>query len=151
MAVKPSFHVGLPRSSHASGRPLWTQAQRGMRDVQENFRKFCDWLQLDVTPEVLVEALDPTMDLSDHYAPKDTRRMVDSRYNKVTTSRGGKVRAEVGYNEHGEAPYTIFVHEMPHFYHQPPTQYKFLQRAMDEDLPEVIGRVAAGIKKRTGL
>lgn len=144
------LHVGLPRTNTPSGRALHVEATRGMNEVLRNFQNFVDWLQLDVVPEVLQEALGPTMDLSDHYAPKDTHRMVNSRYNEVRTARNGQVRVEVGYNRNGEAPYTIFVHEMPQFYHAPPTQYKFLQRALDEDTPEIIGRIAANIKRRAG-
>lgn len=151
MAGRPPFHVGLPRGGTAGGRALWQQAQVGIAQVQANFSRFCDWLNLEVTPEAMVEALEPTMDLSDHYAPKDTHTMVNSRYNEVRKSRGGVVRATVGYNRHGEAPYTIFVHEMPQFYHDPPTQAKFLERALDEETPEIIGRLAAGIKSRSGL
>lgn len=143
------FHVGLPRTNTSSGRALWQQAKSGMDQITSNFDKFCDWLSLEVVPEVLVEALEPTMELSDHYAPKDTMKMVNSRYNEVRR-RGGSYRAEVGYNKDGSAPYTIFVHEMPQFYHAPPTQSKFLQRALDEDMPEIIGRLAKGLKERAG-
>lgn len=149
MARAP-IHVGLPRTNYASGRALWQQAQKGMNQVLKNFSNLMEWLQMDVTPEVIREALEPTMDLSDHYAPKDTHRMVNSRYNKVRASRGGQTRVEVGYNRNGEAPYTIFVHEMPQFYHAPPTQYKFLQRALEEDTPEIVGRIAKGYKQRVG-
>lgn len=150
MAKSKPFHVGLPRTSTTAGRSLYAQANAGMNEIVQNFNKFCDWLKLDITPEVMVEALEPTMQLSDHYAPKDTHTMVNSRYNEVR-KRGDGLRAEVGYNKNGQAPYTIFVHEMPQFYHEPPTQYKFLQRALDEDMPEIVGRVAAGIKRRSGL
>lgn len=149
MAGKP-FHVVLPRTNTASGRALWQQAQAGMIPITANFQKFCSWLNVDIVPEVLLEALRPTMDLSDKYAPKDTHTMVNSRYGGVRKRPGGP-RAEVGYNRYGEAPYTIFVHEMPQFYHEPPTQYKFLERALDEDTPEIVGRLAAGIKARSGL
>jgi hypothetical protein len=153
MAGRPKpFHVGTMSRGNAydSGRALQADATKGMNALVQNFAGFCEWLGVEVMPEVLVEALEPTMDLSDKYAPKDTGVMVNSRYNEVRGSRAGP-RAEVGYNKHGEAPYTIFVHEMPQFYHNPPTQYKFLERALNEDTPEIVGRLAAGLKKRSGL
>ena len=150
MAGRPPFHVYMPRGNTGSSRALWRQAAKGMKGVVANFQRWADWMNLDVIPEAMVEALEPTMDLSDHYAPKDTHTMVNSRYNEVRRSRGGHVRAEVGYNRHGEAPYTIFVHEMPQFFHAAPTTYKFLERAVDEDTPELLGRLAVGVKRRAG-
>ena len=148
--AKSPFHVRMPQAKGGAYRDLWSQGRRDMDQVVSNFNKFCNWLRLDVAPEAMQEALEPTMELSDHYAPKDTHAMVNSRYNAVT-KKGGNPHVEVGYNRYGEAPYTILVHEMPQFYHDPPTQYKFLQRAMDEDIPEMVGRVAAKIKRDTGL
>lgn len=150
MAGKAPFHVRMPMGPGGGYRPLHTQARQGMDAVVANFNRFCDWMALEVAPEAMQEAVEPVMELSDHYAPKDTHAMVNSRYNAITKSRG-KVRCEVGYNRYGEAPYTILVHEMPHFYHEPPTQYKFLERAMDEETPELVGRLASIIKRNTGL
>lgn len=146
----PPFHVYMPRGGTSAGRSLWNQARTGMGTVLANFQKWADWMNLEVVPEAMAEALEGTMDLSDHYAPKDTHTMVNSRYIKVKKSRGGNARAEVGYNRYGEAPYTIFVHEMPQFYHEPPTTYKFLERAIDEDTPELLGRLASNLKARAG-
>lgn len=150
MAKRAPFHVRMPQGKGGSFRGLQQSARKDMDNIVGNFQKFCDWLNLEITPEAMQEALEPTMELSDHYAPKDTHTMVNSRYNTVTKNRGN-VRAEVGYNRYGQAPYTILVHELPHFYHDPPTQYKFLERAMDEETPELVGRVAAIIKRDTGL
>lgn len=140
----------MPRGNTAAGRSLWEQARRGLEPILSNLNGFVNWLGDEVTPEVMLEAVEETMELSDHYAPKDTGTMVNSRYQEVKR-RGGVTSIELGYNRYGEAPYTIFVHEMPQFYHDPPTQYKFLQRALDEQTPELIGRIAAGIKRKTGL
>lgn len=150
MAGRPSFHVYMPRGNTGSSRALWQQAAEGMKGVVANFQRWADWMNLEVVPEAMSEALEPTMDLSDYYAPKDTHTMVNSRYNKVRRSRGGVTRAEVGYNKNGEAPYTIFVHEMPQYFHKAPTTYKFLERAIDEDTPELLGRLAVGVKRRAG-
>jgi hypothetical protein len=121
-----------------------------MAQVMNNLNNLVRWIADDVTPEVMLEALDPTMDLSDHYAPKDTGKMVASRYSRVRKF-AGRPHVEVGYNSDGSAPYTIFVHEMPQFYHAPPTQYKFLERALDEDTPEIAGRIAAGYRRRVAF
>jgi hypothetical protein len=147
--MAPPFRVSFPHQGYAKGRTLFDQARNGLNPILDNLNHLVDWVRSDVLPEVMKEAIDPTMDLSDHYAPKDTRTMVNSRYNEVRGRANPHV--EVGYNRNGEAPYTIFVHEMPQFYHEPPTQSKFLQRAIDEDGPEILGRIAIGMKKRVGL
>lgn len=137
------------RKGSPTSHGLFKQATQGMGSVLANLNSWIEWVTGDVLPEVLLDALDPTMDLSDHYAPKDTHQMVDSRYAELKKYQG-HVYVEVGYNRNGEAPYTIFVHEMPQFYHEPPTRYKFLQTAMDEDTPEILGRIAIGMKARAG-
>jgi hypothetical protein len=144
-----SFHISMPRGGYASGRTLWEQASRGLSEITANFSAFCDILAIQVAPEAMVEALRPTLNLSKVYAPKDTHRMVNSGYVEIVRRRGNP-RVEIGYNRHGEAPYTIFVHEMP-MAHAPPTQSKFLQRAMYEDQQNIMTRAALGIKSRTGL
>lgn len=152
MAASKPFHIGLPRTSTQSGRTLYQQAMSGMNAIVSNFKAYCDWMGQEVLPEAMVEALEPTMEKSDYYAPKDTYAMVNSRYNEVRRVRGGNgTRAEAGYNKNGQAPYTIFVHEMPQYYHEAPTQYKFLQRSLDEDTPEMLGRLYTATKKRSGL
>ena len=147
--AKPPFHVRMSRAPGGDYRDLWSQGRKDMDNVLNNLRKFISWVTTEVTPEAMQHALEPTLELSNHYAPKDTYAMVNSGYNSIV-KRGGQARAEVGYNRYGEAPYTVFVHEMPQFFHEPPTQYKFLQRAMDEDTPEIAGRVAAYIRSKAG-
>lgn len=139
-----------PHTGYATSRSLFDQARQGMGPIISRVNGFMNWLGSDVVPDVMVEAMEPTMDLSDHYAPKDTMTMVNSRYNEKR-GRNGSESVEFGYNRNGEAPYTIFVHESPQVYHAPPTQHKFLQRALDEETPELIGRIAAGIKRRARM
>lgn len=140
----------LPRTNYSSGRSLYEQARNGLAPIVRNLNNFIANLEENVLPSVVKEALEPTLRLSNVYVPKDTLRLMNSGYVTVNKKRG-VVAAEIGYNRRGEAPYAIFVHEMPQFYHAPPTQYKFLQRAMDEDLGNIMSRIAIGVKKRSGL
>jgi hypothetical protein len=121
----------------------------GLNEFVGNFKEFCAEIEGGVLPEVMVDALKPTIELSAVYAPKDTHEMVNSRYVEVRKRRGGPV-AEAGYGKGGQAPYTVFVHENPNFFHEPPTQAKFLQRALDEDFYSILGRIATGVKQRAG-
>jgi hypothetical protein len=149
--MAPPFRVSFPHQGYAQGRTLFDQARSGLNPILDRVNGMIDWVAQEVLPEVMVEAIEPTMALSDHYAPKDSHNMVNSRYNEVRGQRSGEPHVEVGYNRNGEAPYTIFVHEMPQYYHAPPTQYKFLQRALDEESPEILGRIAAGMKRKVGF
>jgi hypothetical protein len=99
-----------------------------------------------VLPESMVEALQPTLELSQEYCPIETGELRASGY---VEARGRT--AEIGYGKDGMAPYAVLVHENPKFYHTPPTQSKFLQRAMDEDYFKILGRLVSSVKGRARL
>ena len=126
-------------STHIPGRT----SRGGVSDIVGALNMVFRRLEEDIIPEVTVEALKPTLELANYYVPKDTGELRDSGYVEAK----GKT-AEIGYGKNGRAPYAVFVHENPMFYHEPPTQAKFLQRAMDEDMGSIIGRVFKGIKSR---
>lgn len=139
--------------SSAAGRSMRGSMIRGLDQVVGNFKSVCAGIEQDILPGVMKEALEPTLALSNYYAPIDTGEMRGSSYVEVR-NRGGRTggpTAEIGYGKGGAAPYTVFVHENPNFFHEPPTQYKFLQRAMDEDLAGIIGRIGSLTKTRMGL
>jgi hypothetical protein len=145
MALRMAFRA--PRHNSSAGRAMHGQMISGLDEIVQNFRAFVGWIDWDVLPEVMVEALNPTLELSNYYAPKDTGELRGSSYAEVRKRRGGPM-AEVGYGKGGQAPYAVFVHENPNFFHAPPTQAKFLQRAMDEDLPDIFQRIAMGLMTR---
>lgn len=140
-----SIRVRMPRTTYGSGRHLWEQFRKGMAPILANLDQVISSIEEDVLPQAIEEAVKPTLELSQTYVPKDTGRLHDSGYVAVNKRRG-QVSVEVGYNRTGEAPYAIFVHEMPQFYHEPPTQYKYLERAMDEDTDNILGRIAAQLR-----
>lgn len=121
----------------------------GMNNIIKNYMAFVQDIEQDVLPQAMEYALRPTLELSNVYAPIDTGEMRGSGYVEVRKRGRGGPTAEIGYGKGGQAPYAVLVHEKPEFYHTPPTQYKFLQRAMDEDTNDILQRVAQFTMQRT--
>jgi hypothetical protein len=142
--VSANFNYG---GANLVGLSMSVSAEKGMGGILSLFRTFCNSLEYEVLPQEMKRALEPTLELSNYYAPKDTGELRESGYVQVR-GRRGNVTAEVGYGYGGKAPYAVIVHEHPELYHKPPTQAKFLQRAMDEDYLELLGRVAAQVRRR---
>lgn len=94
----------------------------------------------NATPEILIAALQPTYDKSQIYCPIKTGVLRDSGYLEVVT-RGKKPRVELGYAKAGNPDYAIYVHEMIGIPHEPPTQAKFLQKAVEEDMSVLFYRI----------
>lgn len=87
----------------------------------------------DVTPEIMLEVLRPTYDKTQVYVPKDTKELAESGYLEITSFRG-KPRVELGYAKGGKPRYAMYVHEILDYHHAAPTQAKFVERPMHEDL-----------------
>lgn len=94
----------------------------------------------DVTPEICKEALEPTLELAKYYCPKDTGALVESAYLEVRGFRG-QPRVEIGFARGGNPYYAVVVHENLEMHHEHPTQAKFLERAVHEDLPNIEERI----------
>jgi hypothetical protein len=118
------------------------------KELAKDFDWFCSQLGEGMAP-VLALALKPTLELSAEYCPKDTGTLVASRYLEVEAFRG-QSRVEIGYARGGEPHYAIVVHEDPSKTHAPPTRYKFLEVAINEDWGNVTQRLAAGAKVLAG-
>lgn len=142
--------VSMPAGAGDAGFAMGVTAIQGLNTIVTRFNNFCEELQERILPSEMKGALQPTLDLSNHYCPIDTGELRRSGYIDARRNRRMGVSAELGYGLGGMAPYAVFVHENPFFYHEPPTQYKFLQRAMDEDESHLLGRIAIAVKRRAG-
>lgn len=118
--------------------------EKQVRELTDILRSICDQFG-DVTPEICRDALEPTFEKSKVYCPKDTHRLVNSGYLEITGFRG-QPRVEMGYAKGGDPHYAVLVHENLNMHHQPPTQAKFLQRAVEEDLPDIAVRIGEGFR-----
>ncbi len=112
---------------------------RTARDISDALIKVIDAFE-DVTEDIIVEALEPTLELAKEYCPVDTGKLVNSAYLEKDTFRG-KPRAEIGFARAGNPWYAAIVHESLWFRHAAPTQAKFLERAVFEDLGNIRARL----------
>lgn len=93
-------------------------------------------VQLDLVPKVLgdgyeqgiLKAVQYLYERSQEIVPVDTSALKASGY-YVVIGHGFEAKGSVGYYEH----YAVYVHENPVPYHQPPTQYKFLEQPLREN------------------
>jgi hypothetical protein len=132
---------------HGSQSALRDQFNGSMADVLHNLQLFIDHMT-GVTPEILEEALRPTFAKSQERCPVRDGNLKASGYLETRATAKG-AEAEIGYGRGGIPDYAIFVHEMP-MYHEPPTQDKFLQSAIDEDYFDIINRVPLLVRQAAG-
>lgn len=139
MAVRFGASVGLrslrgPRLG-GSLEATTRSARAQFNDVLKNFHAIIREFQT-VTPEALESVLQPIFDRSQELVPVDTGALKDSGYLEIRIA-GNKINAEVGYGRGGVPIYSVFVHENLEMFHEPPTQAKFLQTAIEEHLDSI--------------
>ena len=153
MARKP-LRVGLGHS-RVNSVNMWA-SEPGYINAMNKVIKGLEQELLDImemweteAPDVMMEALQPVFERSQFYVPKKTGELMRSGYLEVT-SRKGEPRVEIGYARGGKPRYAVMVHEMP-TYHAAPTSYKFLERAIMEDLNGIYQRLGAAYAARLGM
>jgi hypothetical protein len=149
MAVAPlRLDVGKIRSTGTkyAWEPGYVESIRGqMNDLQKAFASLMTQFE-GATPEICYEALEPTLQKAISYCPIDTGLLRSSAYLEIAGFRG-QPRVEMGFARGGVPYYAVLVHEDLEIKHRPPTQAKFLERAVNEDLPVMNDRIAAAFKK----
>lgn len=123
-------------------------ARESMREIIRNYIKLIDQIEA-ATPDVIYKAVEPTFKKSQDYCPVKTSALKKSGYIEKTSFRG-KPRVEVGYARGGKPNYAIYVHEMTGYNHRSPTRAKFLQVALEEDLPKFHGRLVQSYRGLIG-
>ena len=93
---------------------------------------------------------------SQELVPRDTNALWKSGF--VETVRGEKENLKaptgigpvfiIGYDKNNEAPHAVFVHEILENQHKPPTQAKFLQTALHENMRKIPQIVAQEVRDR---
>lgn len=99
-----------------------------------------------MSPDVMMDALEPTFQISQDWCPVDTGDLKASGYLAVTEYRG-KPRVEIGYAKGGTPWYAEQVHEDVEMQHTPPTRAKWLQQAVMFDLNGIWHRLGLGYMK----
>jgi hypothetical protein len=108
---------------------------RAVKALEKDLLSIFDQIE-EITPGVMMEVLEPVKTKAEYYCPKDTGALVESSYLEVTQYRG-KPRVELGFARGGEPRYAVYVHENLEYYHKAPTQAKFLERAVNEEMNEI--------------
>lgn len=126
---------------------LNAQFQASMSEVLQGLREFISHIE-GITPDVLIEALEPTFGKALERTPVKTRALRNSGYLEARSYRGG-AEVEIGFGRGGSPTYSIYVHEMP-FWHEPPTQDKFLQSAIDEDYFTILSSIPRLFREAAG-
>lgn len=152
MAVTASANIGKKR---IPANPMWSSEPSFVRDMQKVSKELTgalrDLLETleEETPEVIMEALGPTLERAQELCPKKTGALRDSAYLEVT-KRGRNPNVEIGFAKGGKPPYAVYVHEMVELKHEPPTQAKFLEVALLQDLDNIERRIEEGYEKIIG-
>lgn len=120
-----------------------------MAQVIKNAQKVIDAIEVTSLP-ALRYALRPIYDDSQILVPVKTGDLKRSGFVEVRR-RGKVIEGVVGYARSEKPHYAIFVHERLDLFHQPPTQAKFLEEAVNRNIKSVPGRYADYVKRDLGL
>jgi hypothetical protein len=135
----------MRKPKYASEPGYLAQVKKMTKALEEDLEYIFEQFE-DVTPDIAYEAMKPTFDKSQVYVPRESGDLARSGYLEVI-ERGKRPRVEIGYGKGGLPRYAPYVHEMTHIPHQHPTSAKFLERAINEDLFDIIDRVAEGYRR----
>lgn len=146
MAIQPYRPVRVSIGGTASG----SNAARQMKQIEGNFINWTRHLKAQ-SGEVLLEALGPTLAKAKKYCPHRTGVLRSSGYLEVRRiGAGNAFQAEIGFGRGGVPTYAIYVHETP-IYHAPPTRWKFLQTALEEDGSQIRSKLVSGMVRAAGV
>ena len=115
-----------------------------MRQILQSYKAVLDSIDTAL-PDIMVEALEPTLELAKKYTPKDTHALVNSGYLEKRPGAQG-INVNIGFAKGGVPEYAVLVHERVDVYHKPPTRAKFLAAAMNEDQANVYHRLLVRCK-----
>lgn len=150
-APRLKLMIGKIRSTgaHYSWEPDYVDAiKEQCNDLTGLIRSICNQIE-NVTPDICLNALAPTMELAVYYCPVDTGVLRESAYLENISFRG-KPRVECGFARGGNPHYAVIVHEDLEHFHNPPTTAKFLERAVNEDLRNIETRIIGAYQEFMG-
>lgn len=125
------------------------QMRAQMEGVLKNLQKVIDSIE-DASPQGLLYAVQPIYDESQRLVPVDTGDLRASGFIETRRRlRGAQV--VVGYARGGRPHYAALVHERLDFFHQPPTQAKYLEEPAVRNLGNILPRYIEFVQRDTGL
>lgn len=115
-------------------------ARESMATVIRNYESLIKRFK-SATPSMIHDALMPAFNKSQVYVPKKTGALMSSGRLDVFPGLGGEPEAQIMYGDSG-APYAAIVHEATWLNHASPTQSKYLQRALEEEMDSFLTSLA---------
>ncbi len=127
----------------------YTQGIKAQFDqIIANYQQVVNGL-VNLTPDILMDALEPTFELSQKYVPVKTGELKASGHLEQDQI-GTVTRVLLGYGRHGVPPYAALVHERVDIQHAEPTRAKFLSSALEEDGPNIQRRIVDAYRRLAG-
>ena len=147
---KVRFRIGARRITRgadptASGYTRDIRAQ--MKSIEQSFTRFIDTIQAN-TPAAVEAALMPIFVRSQELVPVRSGKLKRSGFLEIRKGSKGQTQGEVGYAKGGVPHYAGLQHENLDFQHKAPTQAKFLEQAVNEELNKALDQ-AAGLYAET--
>ncbi len=135
----------IPASTRASTAAATRSVRAQFRQVERNLKELIASIESATIPAVRA-GLKPIFKRSQELVPIDTGKLKQSGFLVVQRNSKRKIQAEVGYARRNRPNYAVFVHENQNMSHKAPTQAKFLERAIDEELPKARGRIVSYLR-----
>ena len=144
-------NVGTRRTSGNTGdnealHVLNIRAQ--MKAITDEFASWVDHMTKEGS-FALKEAMEPTFKWSQNMVPVRTGELKASGYLEARELSTGFF-VEIGYGRAGHPHYAPVVHEMVEVPHKPPTQAKFLEIPLTEDLENIKARFYRKLQEASG-
>lgn len=121
-----------------------------MKELMDNVNYIIDQFEA-VTPDIMLEVLQPIFDESQVLVPQRTGALKASGFLRVASGRTGNIWVEMGYADGGNPFYGAYVHEMVSIPHKAPTQAKFLEKPLNDHMLDLIDELASRYKSFAGL
>lgn len=93
-----------------------------------------------VAEPAMMEALEPTFQITQDWCPTATGKLKSSGYLAVAEFRG-EPRVEIGYGKGGVPEYAPLVHERVEVHHKAPTRAKWLEQGVLADTNGIMHRI----------
>ncbi len=119
--------------------------QKWFNEVKKDLKEGVKGIE-DASADILLEALRPTFEKSLDLVPFLHGDLQASGFLEKGRGKGSPVF--MGYARNGIPKYAIFVHEDLEAKHESPTQAKFLEQPVTEDLPEIKNRIRLAMRKQ---
>jgi len=141
------FSIGYQRATRSMSGATAKTRNQVIRQFNE-INKRLDLLGRAIeqtTKEVAEEALTIIFDASQILVPVNTGDLKASGYVDVRRV-GNKIVGEVGYAPRNDPPYALFVHENLEMHHKPPTQAKYLQKAVEDNAGKITALIISHLR-----